>query len=72
MLDGDRIITSQPDLEAHILAFYQTLYARDEQVEQNEAAREDCFQYLQPTVTAEHNQELLRPITVEEVASAVK
>ena len=72
MMDGERTITAQTEIEEHILAFYQALYSRDEQVEQNEAAREDCFQYLRPTVTEEHNQELLQPITMDEVALAMK
>lgn len=56
MMDGDRLLSTQAELESHILAFYQTLYTRDEQVENNLAAREDCFRFLKPTVTDEHNQ----------------
>lgn len=41
-------------------------------MENNEAAREDCFHHLQQTVTAEHNLELLKPLTIEEVSTAVK
>lgn len=59
-------------MEAHILQFYQNLYTRNETVENNEAAREDCFHHLQQTVTAEHNLELLKPLTIEEVSTAVK
>jgi hypothetical protein len=70
--EGDRIISSQADIEKHILTFYEELYTRDETVEHNEEARIDCFQYLRQTVTEEHNVALLKPITVEEVAAAVK
>ena len=70
--DGERIISNQGELEAHILQFYKDLYTRDENVESNDGAREDCFRYLQRTVTAEHNSELLKPITPEEVSEAVK
>jgi hypothetical protein len=41
-------------------------------VEANDAAREDCFTFLQPTVTPEHNAELLKPVTLEEVSEVVK
>ena len=72
MLDGERTISSQVELEAHILAFYEQLYSRDEAVENNEAARQDCFQYVRSTVTEEQNAELLQPLTVEEVSIAMK
>lgn len=52
--------------------FYQQLYTRDDQVEEATDAIEDCLQYLQQLVTDEHNQELLRPVTQEEVNEAVK
>ena len=44
----------------------------DEQVERNEDARQDCFQFLHRTVTDTHNEELLKPLTQEEVEEAVK
>ena len=72
MQDGDTILTSQQDLEKHILSFYEQLYTNDDEVERNAAAREDCFQYIQAKVTEEHNAELLRPLTMEEVAKAMK
>ena len=70
--DGDKTLTTQPELEAHILAFYRQLYTRAEQVEIAAGAREDCLQYLTQQVTAEHNIELTKPITMEEVMEAVK
>ena len=70
--DGDTIISTQAELETHILSFYEQLYTRDDTVEADEAAREECFRTLKPTVTEEHNQELLRPLTMEEVTEAVK
>lgn len=70
--DSDRLISTQAELEAHILAFYQQLYTRDEAVEINDEAREDCFRYLQQTVTASHNAELLQPLTPKEVGTVVK
>ena len=72
MMDGDRLLTTQSELETHILTFYEALYSRDEQVETNTAAREDCFSFLIPTVTDEHNNELLQPLTMEEVTEAMK
>ena len=66
LLDGDNL------LESHILEFYEKLYVLDEQVEYNEAARIDCLQFLKQSVTEEHNQELLKPLTQEEVSEAVK
>jgi hypothetical protein len=51
MIDEDRHISTEPEIEAHILSFYQALYTCDEQVELNEATRTTCFQYLRPTVT---------------------
>ena len=72
MLEGDNLLTSQLDLEAHILRFYETLYTKDEEVEGNSSAREDCFQYIKPKVTDEHNAELLSPLTMEEVSEAIK
>jgi exonuclease III len=72
MMDGDRPINTQAALEEHILNFYKQLYQRDDQVENNSAAREDCFQFLRPTVTEEHNLELLKPLTQEEVKEALK
>lgn len=73
MLDeADNPISAQRDLEAHIIKFYQQLYTQDTQVEENQAAREECFRYLHQSVTAEHNMELLKPLTVEEVKEAMQ
>ena len=72
LTDGTRVLSTQAELENHILAFYEQLYTRDEQVEIAMEAREDCLQYLKPLVTEEHNKELSRPITMEEVTAAVK
>jgi hypothetical protein len=68
----DRLLTSQTDLEAHILSFYEQLYAQDDEVESNSEARADCLQFIQTTVTEEHNAELLKPLTLEEVTEAIK
>ena len=72
MKEGDHIISSQHEIEAHILAFYENLYTKDKQVESNDTARADCFQHTRHTVTEEHNSELIKPITVEEIANAMK
>lgn len=56
LMDGNRTISTQPELEAHVLEFYEKLYTRDEQVEQNAAAREECLQHITRKVTAEHNR----------------
>ena len=72
MMDEGRPLTNQSDLEAHILKFYKQLYTADDQVEANDEAREDCFTYVANSVTEEHNQELLKPVTVAEVAEAMK
>lgn len=53
--DGERLISSQEELETHITKFYKDLYTRDESVEHNDKAREDCFEFLQRTVTEAHN-----------------
>jgi exonuclease III len=50
MKDGERTLTSQADIEAHILQFYENLYTRDEQVENDEAAREECLRLIKQTV----------------------
>ena len=71
-MKDDRLLSNQKELEEHILSFYQQLYQMDEQVENNLVAREECFQYVQQTVSEEQNAELLEPITVEEVAEAMK
>ena len=70
--DGDTILSTQPELEKHILTFYEKLYTRDEAVEVDIEAQEECFRHLHQTVTAAHNQELLKPLTQEEVTEAVK
>lgn len=72
LMDGNRSLTTQAELETHILEFYTQLYRRDDQVEENEEARADCFQYVRRTVTEEHNTDLLRPITPEEVTEVIK
>lgn len=72
MMEGDRYITTQKDLEAHILSFHEKLYTRDDQVEENVTTREDCLQYVTTTVTPEHNEELLKPLTMEEVTATIK
>jgi hypothetical protein len=72
MQAGDRLLTSQAEIEAHILSFYEQLYTQDQEVESNSVARADCFQYIRRTVTEEHNEELLRPLTLEEVTEALK
>lgn len=46
LMDGDRKLTTQQELETHILAFYKQLYTRDNTMEEAEEAREDCLQYL--------------------------
>jgi exonuclease III len=70
--DGERLINTQPELETHILKFYEQLYTCDGQVENNDEAREDCFRFVKETVTTEHNAELLKPLTMEEVHNAIK
>ena len=72
MQDGDNILTTQSEMEQHILHFYEELYTKDELVEHNVDAREECLQFVQQTVTEEHNAELLRPLTLEEVTEAMK
>lgn len=72
MMEGDRLLTSQSELEAHILNFYEKLYTKDEDVELNSNAREDCLQFIQHTVTEAQNTELLRPLTLEEVEDTMK
>ena len=72
MLEGETILSTQGELEQHILSFYEKLYSRDEQVENNTEAREDCFRYIKQTVTEEQNKELLRPLILEEVTNAVQ
>ena len=59
-------------MESHILNFYEQLYTRDDVVEADEAAREECFRTLRRTVTEEHNLELMRPLTLLEVSTAMK
>lgn len=54
------------------MTFYEQLYTRDDKVETDEAAREECFSTIQPTVTAEHNQELMRLLTLDEVTTTLK
>ena len=39
--EGDIFITTQAELESHILTFYEQLYTRDDIVEADEAAREE-------------------------------
>lgn len=70
--EGERLITQQAEIENHIIRFYEALYTRDETVEENEAAREDCFSHIRQSVTAAHNAELLQPLTIEEVNNAMK
>ena len=72
LMEGDTQISTQPELERHILSYYESLYTRDDGVEHNEATRQDCLRFVRRTVTAEHNEELLKPLTQEEVADAVK
>lgn len=72
LLEGERVITHQTAIENHIINFYQNLYSRDEGVENNAAAREDCFSHIRQTVTEAHNAELLQPLTPEEVSVAMK
>ena len=72
MQDGDTLLTSQSNLETHILSFYEKLYTKDEEVENNSFARADCLQFTQPTVTDEHNAALMQPLTMEEVSEAMK
>ena len=72
MQAGDKLLTSQAELEEHILRYYEQLYTQDNEVELNQEAREDCFQYIKQTVTKEHNTELLRPLTLDEVTEAMK
>ena len=43
MKDEDMLMSTQAELEEHILKFYKQLYQMDEQVENNPSAREDCF-----------------------------
>ena len=73
MLDEeDNPLSTPQELEEHILKFYRQLYTKDQRVEENHAAREECFQYLQKTVTEAHNLELLKPLTQKEVKEAMK
>lgn len=72
ILDEDKTLTTQPELEAHVLDFYTLLYSRDDTVEAANKARTYCFRHMSRTVTEEHNQEFLQPLTREEVSEAVK
>jgi hypothetical protein len=45
-MDGDKLLSTQTELENHIHSFYKDLCKQDEQVESNEEAREDCFQFI--------------------------
>jgi hypothetical protein len=72
MMDDGVPLSNQKDLEEHILRFYRQLYTQDPLVENNSAAREECFQFVKLTVTDEHNTELLKPLTMDEVAEAMK
>lgn len=72
MQAGDRLLASQAELEEHILSYYEQLYTQDNEVEFNQEARADCFQFIKLTVTEEHNEELLRPLAIEEVTEAMK
>ena len=56
----------------HSRRLVHVLYTQDIEVELNSAAREDCLQHIRQTVTEEHNAELLRPLTMEEVTDAMK
>lgn len=71
-MDDDTLISTQTELETHILSFYRMLYTRGEQVEANAIAIQDCLQYLKQIVTTEYNEELLKPLTLEKVATAMK
>ena len=71
LMDGERSLTQQTELENHILSFYKNLYTSDELVENNEEAREDCFSFVKQTVTDAHNAELLQPLTLKEVTTAM-
>lgn len=70
--DEGQLISTQQDLEGHILRFYQNLYSQDQQVENNNAARAECFQFVKRTVTEEQNIELLKPVSPEEVKEAMQ
>jgi hypothetical protein len=59
-------------MESHILHFYEQLYTKDEEIELNSAAKEDCFRFIQHTVIEDQNVELLWPLTQEEVTDAMK
>lgn len=63
LLEGETLLTTQPELERHILSFYEGLYTLDEQVENNSTARVDCLHFIQKTVSTEHNEDLLRPLS---------
>lgn len=71
-MDGERTLTTQADLEEHILSFYKQFYTRDDLVEEAAEAREDCLQNMTRSITEEHNLDLIRPITMEEVSEVVK
>lgn len=70
--DENRPLSTQRELEGHILQFYKNLYTKDPQVEENMEAMEECFRFLKHTVSEEHNRELLRPLTMEEVKEAMR
>ena len=72
MIEGNITISIQTELGSHILTFYEQLYARDDQVESNTEVREDCFTYPNQTITKAHDDELLRPLTMEKVSNAMK
>ena len=72
MQEGERTLTSQAEIATHILQFYENLYTRDEQVENNEEIRADCLRIIQQTVLPEHNAELIKPLTMEEVKEALQ
>lgn len=70
--DGDQILTSQPDLQACADTFYTNLYTRDERVEGNNEARNECYRSVPEFVTAEQNDKLTRTLELFKVVKAVK
>ena len=45
-MEGDKLLNTQLEFETHILLFYEGLYLLDKKIENNAAARQDCFQFL--------------------------
>ena len=63
--DGGRIINSHEEIVKYVQGYFSNLYKRDDTVDRDLEAKTRCLRSIPVLVTADENEDLTRPFTIE-------